>query len=242
MKLDCLAFGAHPDDIEITCGGTLIKLSNEGYQTGVVDLTKGEMGTRGTPEIRQNEAMKSAEIMKLSVRENLEIPDGNVQNTRENQLKVISMIRKYRPTLIIAPWIESRHPDHSNCGKLVTDAWYLSGLYKIDTGQEVYRAQRVIYFYERYFDGKPSFIVDITKEFDTKLEAIKAHKSQFYNPDSKEPETILSSPGFFDFITTRLRYYGELIDVKYGEPFIIRGDVKVTLAETFFKINEVIRP
>ncbi|MHC4662045.1 MAG: bacillithiol biosynthesis deacetylase BshB1 [Planctomycetota bacterium] len=237
MNVDVLAFGAHPDDVELSCGGTVIKLAKQGYKVGVIDLTRGEMGTRGTPEERKAEAAASAEIMGLAARENLEFPDAHVTVSDESKLKVVNAIRRYRPRLVLSPYWENRHPDHAYTGRIVIDAAFLAGLAKLDTGQEPYRPEKLI-FYMAHYAFSPSFIVDITQTFEDKMRAVACYKSQFYNSGSSEPETYISSPEFMEMLVARMRYFGTQIGKKYGEPFVVRDalevqDVMSTLGEKY---------
>lgn len=239
MKLDILAFGAHPDDIELSCSGTLIKMQAMGHRTGAVDLTRGELGTRGTPELRLQEADAAAKVMGLSVRENLGLADGFFRNTPENQLPVIRAIRKYRPSIIICNAPEDRHPDHGKGGALVRDAAFLSGLRRIETTddsgqpQEPWRPKKVFHYIQDRF-LKPSFVVDITGFFEQKIESVKAYGSQFYNPESDEPLTYISTKDFWDFLEARNRELGHMIGVTYGEGFISETMMEVRdLMDTF---------
>jgi bacillithiol biosynthesis deacetylase BshB1 len=236
VKLDALAFGAHADDVEMTCAGTIIKLGSMGYKTGVIAVTQGEMATRGSPEIRAREFAMAAEIMGLSVHKMLDIPDGRVDTTWENKLKIIKEIRTFKSRIVFAPYWVTRHPDHEKTSHLVREASYLAGLKKLDTGQEAFRPNKVI-FYQTRFEFKPSFIVDITDFHEQKKKAILSYKSQFFIPgkeDSGEEETSLSRPGFLDRIETRARQYGNYIGVKYGEPFLIRESLKIKDPVEFF--------
>lgn len=223
MKLDVLAIGAHPDDIELTCAGTLIKLVREKRNVGVIDLTEGELGTRGSREIRVREAQRAAEIMGVSVRENLRLPDGNIDTSRENILTLSVLIRKFRPDVLLFPYSVDRHPDHEHTHQLCKEAWFYSGLEKIETTldgarQEPHRPKRYFNFMQ-WHEFEPSFVVDITDEFQQRLEAIRAYRSQFHDPDSSERETVLSDPDFLDMVRTRAEYYGDRIGTRYGEPF-----------------------
>jgi N-acetylglucosamine malate deacetylase 1 len=219
LKLDVLAFSAHPDDIELAAAGTLIKLTKQGYAVGIADMTRGEFGTRGTQEVRQKEAEEAGHVIGVKVRECLDIPDGSVTVTRENHLKAIRLLRKYRPRIVINHYWRARHADHIATSQIVTEACYLSGLAKLETGQERWRPKRILY-HQVLYDVVPSFVVDVSAEIDQKWRAIKAHRSQFYDPESKEPETILSAPTFLDMIETRMRYWGGLIGVSHAEPFL----------------------
>jgi len=234
MKLDAMAFAAHVDDIELSCSGTLIKLARLGYRIGACELTAGELSTRGTPEIRKKEAARAAEIMGLAVRENLGIADGDVANTMENRLKVIEVLRRYRPEFVFANYWHDRHPDHVASSRLVTDACFFSGLRRIDTGQEAYRPRMILYFQFRD-EMEPTFLVDISEEFDSKMEAIAAHKSQFHNPESAEPETFISSRYFLDALIKRMEYYGLRIGARYAEPFLVQQYIAIDDPIAFFR-------
>lgn len=222
-ELDILAFGAHPDDVELGCSGTLYKHVLQGYKVGIVDLTRGELGTRGSAEIRNKEASASSKVLGISVRENLNFADGFFQNDKAHQLEIIKIIRKYRPKIILANSISDRHVDHGRAAALVSHAAFLSGLAKIETKsdaqiQQAWRPQAVYYYIQDYY-LKPDFAVDITDTFNKKIEAIKCFSSQFYNTNSKEPETPISSKDFLDFIEARAREFGRPIQAKYAEGF-----------------------
>jgi bacillithiol biosynthesis deacetylase BshB1 len=219
IKLDVLAFSAHPDDIELAAAGTLVKLIKQGYVVGIADMTRGELGSRGNREIRQEEAREAARLMGAAVRECLDIPDGGVTVTEENRLKAIRLLRKYKPSLIFNHYWKANHPDHENTSRIITEACYLSGLAKIDTGQERHRPKRILY-HQIWYDVTPSFVVDVSNEVERKWKIVRAHKSQFYDPNSKEPETRLSSPAFLQSVETRMRYWGALVGVSHAEPFL----------------------
>jgi len=234
MKLDILAFAAHPDDVELSCSGTLISEIAKGKKVGVIDLTRGEMGTRGTVETRFQEAQLASEIMGLSVRENLGLEDGFFVNDRTTQLKVIEMIRKYQPDVVLSNAITDRHPDHGKGADLLRDSLFLSGLRKIETvyngvSQEAWRpAHHYHYIQDRYVE--PDFIVDITEGWEKKKEAILAYNTQFSatgNNDSKEPQTHISTPHFFKFLEARSREFGHRIGVDFGEGFTVERNVGV---------------
>jgi bacillithiol biosynthesis deacetylase BshB1 len=223
MKLDVLALGAHPDDVELSCGGTIAKLVKQGRRVGIADLTRGELGTRGSEQIRAAEAAEAARVLGVHVRETLDIPDGNLDTGFENRLKIVRVIRKYQPDVLLFPYHIDRHPDHERAHTLCREAWFASGLAKIETSldgapQEPFRP-RAYYNYMQWFEFQPSFIVDITDEFEQRMDCVRAFKSQFYDPDSNERQTILSTPEFLEMLRTRLAYYGDKIDRKYGEPF-----------------------
>ncbi len=236
MKLDALAFGAHADDVELACSGTIIKLGASGYKTGVIVLTRGEMATRGSAEIRAQEFAESAKIMGLASHKMLDMPDGRIEVTWENKIKIIKEIRTYKPRIVYAPYWVSRHPDHEKASHLVREAAYLSGLKKLKTDQESYRPYRVIYYQTR-FEFKPSFIVDISDFHAQKIKSVLSYKSQFYHQDRTEfgdDETLLSRPEFLDRIETRDKQYGTYIGVKYGEPFLVREAIKINDPVDFF--------
>ena len=236
MKLNALAFGAHADDVELACSGTIIKLGASGYKTGVITLTRGEMATRGSAEIRAQEFAQSAKIMGLASHKMLDIPDGRIEVTWENKIKIIKEIRTYKPRIVFTPYWASRHPDHEKASHLVREAAYLSGLKKLKTDQEPYRPYKVIYYQTR-FEFKPSFIVDISDFHAQKMKSILSYKSQFHHQDKAEfgdDETLLSRPEFLDRIETRDKQYGTYIGVKYGEPFLVREAIKINDPVDFF--------
>jgi len=223
MKLDVLAIGAHPDDVELSCAGTLVRLVRQGRHVGILDLTAGELGTRGSREIRLQEARSAAGIMGVHVREGLGIPDGNIMVNHENTRKVMSVIRQYRPDTLLFPYPIDRHPDHEHAHRLCKEAWFYAGLEKIETSfggekQKSFRPGRY-FLYMQWHEFTPSFIMDITDEFELKMAAVKTFQSQFHNPASTESETVLSDPEFLVFLRTRAEYYGDRIGKKYGEPF-----------------------
>ncbi|PSR53009.1 bacillithiol biosynthesis deacetylase BshB1 [Adhaeribacter arboris] len=223
MKLDILAFSSHPDDIELSCAGTLIAHVQAGKKVGIVDLTKGELGTRGTPEIREAEATAATSLMGLHARENLGFADGFFRNDREHQLEVVKMIRRYQPEIVIANAITDRHPDHGRGSILVSESCFLAGLKQIqtegnNTTQMAWRP-KAVYHYIQDRLLVPDFVVDITPYWDLKLQAIKAFKSQFYDPNSVEPNTYISNPDFLNFIEARSRDMGHLIGTTFGEGF-----------------------
>jgi bacillithiol biosynthesis deacetylase BshB1 len=223
MKLDVLAIGAHPDDVELACGGTVAKLVKQGRKVGIVDLTRGELGTRGSGEIREKEAAAATRALGAEVRENLELPDGDIVNNSENRVKLIRLIRRYQPDILIFPYSVDRHPDHENANVVCREAWFHAGLTRIQTldngePQEAFRP-RAYYCFMQWFEFAPSFIVDISEEMETRMEAVRAFKSQFFDPTSKDPETSLSDPKFLEWVKTRLAYYGSKIGTDFGEPF-----------------------
>ncbi len=225
-KVDVLVFAPHPDDAELFCAGTVLKLKKQGATVGIIDLTRGELSTRGTPELRAKEADKAGRILGLDMRTNAGLPDGNISTDTASKRVVISALRGYRPKIVLAPYWEDRHPDHINTSHLVSAAFFYSGLAKVKTEQEPYRPKSLIYYFQHKVT-KPSFIVDISTEFKEKIAAIRAYKSQFYDPESKEPQTYISSPGFWESVETRAKYFGFQIGVAYGEPFYVKSALKI---------------
>jgi N-acetylglucosamine malate deacetylase 1 len=232
MKLNLLAFAAHPDDAELGCSGTLIAHIAAGNKVGVVDLTRGELGTRGTPETRLQEAEDASRVMGLLVRDNLEMADGFFQNDKTHRLKVIEKIRQYQPEIVLMNAVNDRHPDHGRASQLVSESCFLAGLKMIETksvegkNQAPWRPKAVYHFIQdRYI--KPDLVVDITPFWNKKMETIRAFKSQFYNPDDSSPNTYISSPEFLDFIESRAKEYGHAIGVTYGEGFTVERLVGV---------------
>ncbi len=233
MKLDILAIGAHPDDVELGCGATIAKEIANGKKVGIIDLTRGELGTRGTAETRDEESTKAARILGVVTRTNMEFADGFFINDKLHQLELIKMIRKYRPEIVLCNAIDDRHIDHAKGSSLVSDACFLSGLLKIDTKnpdeddwQEPWRPKHV-YHYIQWKNIEPDFVVDVTGFMDKKMEAVLAYKTQFFDPTSKEPETPISSSNFTDSIAYRARDLGRLINVEHGEGFTVERYVAV---------------
>ena len=223
MKLDILAFGAHPDDIELGCGATIAKEVSLGKKVGIVDLTRGELGTRGSAELRMIEASNAGKILGVSVRENLGFADGFFTNDKKHQLEIIKMIRKYQPDIVLCNAIDDRHIDHGKGSKLVSDACFLSGLVKIETElegkqQEKWRPKHV-YHYIQWKNIAPDFVIDVTGFIHKKKAAVLAYSSQFYDPNSKEPESPITSKTFIESINYRARDLGRLIGVEYAEGF-----------------------
>jgi len=224
MKLDILAFGVHPDDVELSCAGVLLVEKLNGKKTGIIDLTQGELGTRGTAETRKTEAAAAAKILGVEVRENLMMADGFFSNDETHQRKIITTLRTYQPEIILCNAPSDRHPDHGRSARLVNDAAFLSGLKKIETfqdgiAQEAWRPKYVFnYIQDRFLN--PDFVIDISTVFEQKIEAIKAYGTQFYSTDSNEPQTYISTPDFLDSVVYRHKWFGKMIGVKYAEGFI----------------------
>jgi len=224
MKLDILAFGVHPDDVELGCAGTIMAAIDQGKKVGIVDLTRGELGTRGTPTTRTEEAAAAAKIMGVDIRENLDMADGFFANDEVHQRKIIALIRKYQPDIILANAPEDRHPDHGRSAKLVSDAAFLSGLRKIETIHEgvTQNAWRPAYTFHYIQDRfiQPSFVIDITAYMERKMEAVLAYGTQFTGADTSEPQTYISSPQFLETVKARALMLGKRIGVGYAEGYI----------------------
>jgi bacillithiol biosynthesis deacetylase BshB1 len=247
MKLDILAFGVHPDDVELSCAGVLLVEKQRGKKTGIVDLTQGELGTRGTAETRTREAASAAKILDVDIRENLEMADGFFKNDEAHQLAIIAVIRKYQPEIILCNAPSDRHPDHGRSARLVADAAFLSGLKKIETEhegkqQEAWRPKYVFNYIQDKF-LQPDFVIDVTSVFEQKLEAIKAYETQFHtaapadNENSNEPQTYISTPDFLDSVIYRHKWYGKMIGVKYAEGFITEKMIGFNNFDAIIKNN-----
>ena len=223
IKVDFLAIGAHPDDVELGCGGTLSKLINDGKTVAIVDLTQGELGTRGTNLTRAEESANASKILGISARENLKLKDGFLNNTEEYQMEVVKMIRKYQPEIVLANAIDDRHPDHAKAAKLVSDACFLAGLIKIETSlngetQKPWRPKQ-IFNYIQWKNVTPDFVIDISDFMEKKIEACLAYKTQFYDPNSKEPMTPIATKDFLESLTYRAQDLGRLSGVAFAEGF-----------------------
>ena len=226
MKVDILAFGSHPDDVELGCGGSILSAISQGLKVGIIDLTKGELGTRGTPEIRKKESEKASEILGVSFRKNLDFKDGFFINDKEHQLKVVEVLREHKPSIIFCNAVKDRHIDHPKGSKLVSDSCFLSGLPKINTNYNNSKNQspwtpKQIYHYIQWFDLKPDILIDISEFQEKKMKAIMAYESQFYNPKSTEPNTPISSKRFIDSIKQRDQNFGRISGVDSAEGFTV---------------------
>ena len=237
MKLDVLAFGVHPDDIELSCGGALLVEKKGGKKTGIIDLTQGELGTRGTAETRMDESTQAGLILKVDARENLKMKDGFLLNDESHQRRIVEMIRKYQPEIIFCNATEDRHPDHGRSASLVSDSSFLSGLVKIETNsagerQKPWRPKYVFhYIQDRYL--KPDFVLDISDVFEQKIEAVRAYRTQFFNPDVEGPQTYISTPGFIESIVYRAKMFGKLIGVEYAEGFTTAKAIGIKSLDAF---------
>ena len=233
MKLDALIFAAHPDDAELSMGGTIAKLTKAGKKVGIVDFTQGELGSRGTIETRKNESEKASEILEISVRINFKHPDGKVRFDDDLVEKSVRLIRQYKPQVIFAPYFNDRHPDHIGVSEVIKNAYFFSGNYKYNTEldskkQEVYRPKK-LYYYAQSYEFKPSFIVDISDTFETKMEAVKAYSTQFHNPEVEGPVTFISKPGFINYLESRAQVAGFKIGKDYGEPFFCEEEIELDI-------------
>ncbi len=241
MEINLLAFGVHPDDVELGCAGVLLNEKNAGKTTGIIDLTQGELGTRGTALTRKNEAADAAQILQTDVRENLELADGFFENNEHSQRKIISVIRKYKPEIIFCNAPEDRHPDHGRSAALVNDGAFLAGLMKIETTyqgeqQQAWRPKYIFnYIQDRYL--KPDFVVDITSVFEKKIASVKAYKTQFYNPEEIGPQTYISSPEFLDGVIARAAMFGKMIGVKYAEGFLSKKIIGISSLDALVRIS-----
>jgi len=224
--VDVMAFGAHPDDIELGCGGTLIKLVDQGHSVVMVDMSCGEMSTRGTVEIRKDEAAAAARIIGAAARENLALPDGQIRASEEAKRRVAQVIRQYRPQMVLAPYYEDRHPDHVHTSHAVYEGAFVAGLTRYDTGQQPHRPTRFVY-YMGWYEFSPTFVVDITDQYDRKMEAIYAYSTQFKPDDRSYQQTRLTSPEYQWFQTQRMGYVGSLVQKRYAEGFLTRGTLEV---------------
>ena len=235
VKLDILAFGAHPDDVELGCGGTVAKEVSNGKKVGIIDLTRGELGTRGSVDLRDQESKLASNILGLELRENLNFKDGFFQNNESNQIEIIKVIRRYRPEIVLCNAEDDRHIDHPKAAELVSSACFLSGLRKIETSdngksQKEWRPKNV-YHYIQWKNSSPDFLVDISGFISIKLKAIKAYSSQFYDPNSNEPETPISSKNFIDNVINRSADLGRLINVEHAEGFTSKKSLGINTLE-----------
>ena len=226
MKLDILVFGAHPDDVELGCGGTVIKEIKAGKKVGIIDLTRGELGTRGTAETRTAETKLASDIMGVIIRENMNFKDGFFKDDEDHKLALVKKIREYQPDIVITNAVSDRHPDHGRGAEITVDSCFLAGLEKIETGQKIWRP-RAIYHYIQFNYLTPDVVVDISEEMKEKLQAVKAYSTQFFNPESIESETIISSQGFLDSVIYRAQDLGRQANCEYAEGFLAHQIPKV---------------
>jgi len=237
MNLDVLVFAAHPDDAELSMGGTIARFTAKDLKVGVVDLTRAELSTRGDVKTRVKETEAASKILKLTARENLGIKDGNISLSQESLKKVVTLIRKYKPSIVFAPYFNDRHPDHIDVSILIKRAVFSSGLEKFKTSvsgksQLPYRPKKIFYYMQTYI-FEPSFIVDISEHFQTKMKSCTAFKSQFHNPSLRKEDTFISKPEFLDYVEARAKFYGFQIRKKYGEPFYCEEDIEYDFNDLF---------
>ncbi|HEV8661360.1 MAG TPA: bacillithiol biosynthesis deacetylase BshB1 [Thermoanaerobaculia bacterium] len=226
QTVDLLFVAAHADDLELSCGGTIAKAVSDGTAVGMLELTHGEMGTRGTTQTRKREAKKAAQILGVAFREHLDFGDGGLRTGRDEEMQLIEFLRRARPKLVFAPWPDERHPDHVRTGKIVTDASFYAGLRQIHTKFAAHRPQAVIYYMQNYL-LHPSFVIDVTDSWETKMKAIGAFQSQFFNSKSKEPRTFVSEQRFMEMIDARGKHFGGLIGARYGEGYLTKRPPRV---------------
>jgi N-acetylglucosamine malate deacetylase 1 len=225
-SVDAIFFGAHADDIELACGGTIARLVKSRRRVGIVDLTRGEMGTRGSPATRKRESSSAARILGADFREQLDLGDGSLRTGRQEELQIIDVVRRWRPALVFAPWPDDRHPDHTRAGRLITEASFYAGLRQLQTALPAHRPQTVAYYLQNYLVPL-SFVIDVTEWWSTKMRAIHAYKSQFFDPKSKEPLTFISQERFLEMIEARGRHFGALIGVRFGEAFVTKQPPRI---------------
>jgi bacillithiol biosynthesis deacetylase BshB1 len=226
VSVTCLAFGAHPDDVELFCAGILIKFKNLSLKTAIADLTRAELSTNGDPETREQEAREAAAILHVDQRYNLGLPDGQIVNTFDNRLKIISLIRKLKPRFCVIPYWRDRHPDHVAASQIVREAIFYAGLPKIETGEDAFRPEYTLY-YMLHTTFTPTFVLDISQEFETKKKAIHVYRSQFIHNAQKSQQSFINKPEFLEMIETRAKYFGNQVNCRYGEPYYYQGILKV---------------
>ncbi len=224
--VDAIFFAAHADDIELACGGTIANMVKSGRRAAIVDLTRGEMGTRGTPATRKRESQAAARILGAAFRQHLDLGDGGLRTGRDEELQIIEIVRRWRPSLVFAPWPDERHPDHTRTGRLVAEASFYAGLRRLETTRAAHRPQAIVYYLQNYLPPL-SFVVDVSASWKTKMRAIHAYKSQFFDPKSKEPLTFISDSKFLQMIEARGRHFGAMIGASYGEAFVTKQPPKI---------------
>jgi bacillithiol biosynthesis deacetylase BshB1 len=225
-SVDAIFFAAHADDIELACGGTIAKLVSDGRRAGIVDLTRGEMGTRGTPETRLRESRAAARILGATFREQFDFGDGGLRTGRDEEMQIIDIVRKWRPSIVFAPWPDERHPDHTRSGRLVAEASFYAGLRKIETKLPAHRPQAVVYYLQNYLPPL-TFVMDVTEAWETKIKAVNCYKSQFFDRKSKEPRTFIAEEKFLEMIDARGKHFGALIGARYGEAYVTKQPPRI---------------
>jgi bacillithiol biosynthesis deacetylase BshB1 len=225
-SVDAMFFAAHADDIELACGGTIAKMVKDGHRTGIVDLTRGEMGTRGTPETRLEESQASARVLGATFREQFDFGDGGLRTGRDEEMQIMEIVRRWRPSIVFAPWPDERHPDHVRSGRLITEASFYAGLRKIETKLPAHRPQAVVYYLQNYLPPL-SFVMDVSEAWETKMKAVNCYKSQFFDRKSKEPRTFIAEEKFLEMIEARGRHFGALIGARYGEAYVTKQPPRI---------------
>ena len=224
--VDAMFFAAHADDIELACGGTIARMVREGRRTGIVDLTRGEMGTRGDPETRLRESKAAAKTLGATFREQFDFGDGGLRTGRDEEMQIIDIVRRWRPSIVFAPWPDERHPDHSRSGRLVAEASFYAGLRKIETKLPAHRPQAVVYYLQNYLPPL-TFVMDVSESWETKMEAVGCYKSQFFDRKSMEPRTFIAEEKFLEMIEARGKHFGALIGARYGEAYVTKQPPRV---------------
>jgi bacillithiol biosynthesis deacetylase BshB1 len=224
--VDAIFFDAHADDVELSCGGTIARMVKAGRRVGIVDLTRGEMGTRGTPATRKRESRGAARVLGVTFREQLDLGDGSLRTGRDEELQIIDVVRRWRPALVFGPWPDDRHPDHTRAGRLITEASFYAGLRQLETELPAHRPQTTVYYLQNYLPPL-SFVVDVTETWATKMRAIHTYQSQFFDPKSKEPRTFISEERFLEMIEARGRHFGALIGARFGEGFVTKQPPRI---------------
>ena len=237
-NVDAIFFAAHADDIELSCGGTIAKMVKQGRRAGIVDLTRGEMGTRGTPETRKRESKAAAAVLGATFRKQLDFGDGGLRAGRDQERIIIDIVRRWRPEIVFAPWPDERHPDHTRSGRLVSDASFYAGLRKIETKFPAHRPQAVIYYLQNYLPPL-SFVIDVSEAWETKVKAIHCYKSQFFDRKSKEPRTFIAEEKFLEMIDARGKHFGALIGARYGEAYVTKQPPRVDDVFSAYRGREV---
>ena len=237
-SVNAIFFAAHADDIELACGGTIVNMIRAGRRAGIVDLTRGEMGTRGAPEVRLRESRAAAKVLGATFREQLDFGDGGLRTGREEELQIIEIVRRWRPQIVFAPWPDERHPDHARAGRLIPEATFYAGLRKLKTRGEAHRPQAVVYYLQNYLPPL-SFVIDVTDTWEMKMKAIHAYKSQFFNAKSKEPRTFIAEARFLDMIEARGKHFGALIGARYGEAFVTKQPPRIDDVFAAYRGREV---
>ena len=237
-SVDAIFFAAHADDIELACGGTIAKMVSDGRRAGIVDLTRGEMGTRGTPETRLRESRAAARVLGATFREQFDFGDGGLRTGRDEEMQIIDIVRRWRPSIVFAPWPDERHPDHTRSGRLVAEASFYAGLRKIETKLPAHRPQAVVYYLQNYLPPL-SFVMDVTEAWETKVKAIQCYKSQFFDRKSKEPRTFIAEEKFLEMIEARGKHFGALIGARYGEAYVTKQPPRVDDVFAAYRGREV---